>query len=271
MACNISPLAQVDPQAQLGEDVQIGPFCVIGPEVQVGDRSRLDSHVVINGRVTVGSDNRFHPGAVIGGEPQDISYAGGETRVEIGDGNLFREGVTVNRGAEKEDGVTRIGNKNMLMANCHVAHNCHIHDGVILVNGVLLGGHVHVQDGVVVSGNSVVHHFSTLGTLCFVGGGSRVPHDVPPYMMWVGADDCRVRTINVVGMQRRGIRHETIRLIKHVQRLLYRDHKPIDFVAAEMNHRVDGEWPPELALLIDFLSERNVGRQGRRREARRAA
>jgi len=143
---------------------------VVGPDVVLGDGCRLDSHVVISGHTSVGCNNRFFPHAVIGAEPQDYSYTGSPTRVLIGDDNVFREGVTVNRGAEKEDHVTRIGHRNLLMANSHVAHNCHIHDGVVLVNGVLLGGHVHVHDGAIISGNAVVHHFATLGTLAFVGG-----------------------------------------------------------------------------------------------------
>src|SRR5262249_33525040 len=139
---------------------------------------------------------------VIGAEPQDYSYSGSATRLEIGLGNTFREGVTVNRGAEKEDHVTRIGNGNLLMANCHVAHNCWLHNQVVLVNGVLLGGHVHVHDGAIISGNAVVHHFATLGTLSFVSGGCRVPADVPPYMLAAGCDNPRIINVNLVGMQR---------------------------------------------------------------------
>src|SRR6516165_5816683 len=179
MTTSISPLAHVDRRAELGRDITIGPFCDIGPNVVLGDRCRLDSHVVLTGHTAIGADNRFFPHCVIGAEPQDYSYSGSPTRVEIGDANTFREGVTVNRGAEKEDHVTRIGNHNLLMANCHVAHNCHLHDHIVLVNGVLLGGHVHVHDWAIVSGNTVVHHFATLGTISFVGGGCRVPTDVP--------------------------------------------------------------------------------------------
>ena len=165
MPTKISQLSQIDPRAELGVDLEIGPFCVVGPDVKIGDGTCLQSHVSITGRTTIGCDNIFYPNSVVGAGPQDVSYCSDETMLEIGDGNIFREGVTVNRGAEKEDSVTRIGNNNMLMANSHVAHNCHIFNDVILVNGVLLGGHVHVHDGAIVSGNSVVHHFSTLGTL----------------------------------------------------------------------------------------------------------
>ena len=175
MDTNISPLSQVDPQARLGRGVVIGPFCVVGPQVSIGAGTVLRSHVVLTGNTTVGTDNQFWPHCVIGGDPQDVSWDDSDTEIQIGDNNIFREGVTVNRGAEKEDGITRIGNHNMFMANSHVAHNCRIYNNVILVNGVLLGGHVHVHDGAIVSGNSVVHHFSTVGRLSFISGGCRVP------------------------------------------------------------------------------------------------
>jgi UDP-N-acetylglucosamine acyltransferase len=269
MAAHISPLAQVDPHAQLGDDVHVGPFCLVGANVTLGDGCRLDSHVVIVGDTMVGAHNRFFPHCVIGAEPQDYSYSGAPTRLEIGDENTFREGVTVNRGAEKEDHVTRIGNRNLLMANCHVAHNCHIHDQVILVNGVLLGGHVHVQDGAIVSGNAVVHHFATLGTLSFVSGGCRVPNDIPPYMLAAGSDDPRIISVNVVGMQRRGISADTIAVIRQAHRLLYREHKRLeearDIFAAELA----GCIPIELMRLLDFVERQQTGKQGRQGEARR--
>src|SRR5437868_1657842 len=222
MAAFISHLAEVSPQAEIGADVHVGPFCIVGPHVRLGARSRLDSHVVLTGHTTIGVGNRFFPNCVIGAEPQDYSYAGSPTRVEIGDSNTFREGVTVNRGAEKEDHVTRIGSHNLLMANCHVAHNCRLHDHIVLVNGVLLGGHVHVHDWAIISGNSVVHHFASLGTVSFVGGGCRVTADVPPYMLAAGSDDPCIATVNVVGMERRGIPQVTIAVIRQAHRLLYR-------------------------------------------------
>ncbi|MCH8828657.1 MAG: acyl-ACP--UDP-N-acetylglucosamine O-acyltransferase, partial [Planctomycetes bacterium] len=138
MTTRISPLAQVDPRAELAADVEIGPYCTVGPHVLIGDGTVLDSHVVITGHTTIGRGNRFWPHTVIGAEPQDVSYRESSTLLEIGDDNRFREGVTVNRGAEKEDRTTRIGNGNMIMANAHVAHNCRIFNNVIPVNGVLL-------------------------------------------------------------------------------------------------------------------------------------
>jgi len=267
MATEISPLACVDPRAVIGMDVKIGPFCVVGPQVVIGDNNVLDSHVAIIGRTTIGNANRFWPNVVIGGEPQDKSYCDGETTIEIGSHNQFREGVTVNRGADKEDGCTRIDSWNLLMSNAHVAHNCHIFNHTILVNGVLLGGHVHVHDRAIVSGNSVVHHFSTIGTLAFISGGCRVPHDVPPYMMWAGSDDPGVRTINLIGLQRSGMTAEGVARVKAAHRMLYREHKTVADVRAHFAAEFGPTLPDDVLTLLDFLDAQRAGRMGRAREA----
>lgn len=271
MANSISPLAQVDRRAELGSDVYVGPFCLIGPHARVGDRCRLDSHIVITGNTTLGSDNRIFPHCVIGGEPQDYSYKGSPTRVEIGDGNTFREGVTVNRGAEKEDHITRIGNHNLLMANSHVAHNCHIFDHVLLANGVLLGGHVHLHDWSAISGNTVIHHFCSIGTVAFVGGGCRVVADVPPYMLAAGNDDPSIATINVVGMRRRGISAATIAIVRRAHRLIYRHHQKLAEVREVFAKEFGDCLPIELARLLDFVEKQQAGKNGRAGEARRDA
>lgn len=269
MSTIVSPLAQVDPQAELGDDVHIGPFCVVGPHVTIGSGTQLDSHVNIVGHTTIGERNRFFPYVVIGGEPQDLGYRDSGTRLEIGDENCFREGVTVSRGAQKEDHTTYIGNNNMLMANSHVAHNCRLHNRVILVNGVLLGGHVHIHDGAIVSGNSVVHHFSTLGTLSFVSGGCRVPHDVPPFMLAAGSDNPTIKTVNVVGMRRQGISEETIKVIKQAHRLIYREHKRLDAAIDVLHNNLAGVLPYELSTLLSFIERQRQGEMGRAREAAR--
>ncbi|MCA9082524.1 MAG: acyl-ACP--UDP-N-acetylglucosamine O-acyltransferase [Planctomycetaceae bacterium] len=267
MEPQISPLSQVSPSAQLGKGVNIGPFCVVGPEVQIGDFTELKSHVVLEGRTTIGCHNKLYPGCVIGGEPQDVSYQESSTEVLIGDHNLFREGVTVNRGAEKEDGVTRIGNRNMFMANSHIAHNCRIFDDVILVNGVLLGGHVHVHDRAIVSGNTVVHHFSTIGRLSFVSGGCRVPHDIPPFMLAAGSDNPTLKTINIVGMRRAGISDKSIDLVKTAFRMLYRKRTSLEEVRQHFEETLDGIIPLELSQLLNFIEQQRAGKLGRAREA----
>jgi len=266
MTVSISHLSEISPKAELGNNVTIGPFCVVGPHVVLGDDCKLDSHVTIVGNTTIGQGNRFWPNVVIGAEPQDIAYQDSNTKVAIGDDNIFREGVTVNRGAEKEDGVTRIGNRNLFMCNSHIAHNCHIFNKVILVNGVLLGGHVHVQDGAIISGNSAVQHFSTVGTLAFIGGVSRVIVDVAPYMLASGCDRFAVRTINKVGMRRNGISDSTIKIIKKAYKLIFREHKKLDeiknFFAAELEDVI----PIELSTLFKFLDLQQQGKMGRARE-----
>ena len=267
MGTSISPLADVDARAELGTNVTVGPFCRVGPHVKLGDGCTLDSHVAIVGHTTIGSGNRFWPQAVIGAEPQDLSFVESNTRTEIGDDNIFREGVTVHRGADKEDGVTRIGHGNMLMANSHVAHNCCLHNNVILVNGVLLGGHVHVHDGAIVSGNSVVHHFATLGTLSFIGGGCRVTRDAPPYMLCVGNENQTVKTINIVGMRRAGISEDSIRIIRRTHRLVFREMKKLEEVREYFARELDGILPIELSALLSFLERQRGGKVGRGREA----
>ena len=266
MSVTISPLSLVEKGAELGVDVEIGPFCRVGPHCRIGDGTRLDSHVAIIGHTTIGCRNHFQPHVVIGGDPQDVSYRQSDTRVVIGDDNVFREGVTVNRGAEKEDRTTRIGNQNMLMANSHVAHNCHVFNQVKLVNGVLLGGHVHVHDGAIISGNSVVHHFSTLGTLCFVSGGCRVPHDVPPFMLAAGSDNPEIKTINAVGMKRANITPEAVQQIKDVFRLIYRQKKSLD-----ETRQIVQSWTQavsdEVQQLLNFVELQKAGVMGRAREA----
>lgn len=267
MTATISKLAQIDSGAKIGNNVTIGPFCRIGSEVEINDNTVLDSHVVVIGQTSIGQNNRFMPHVVIGGEPQDKSYRDSGTKVVIGDGNMFREGVTVNRGAEKEDQTTRIGNHNLLMANSHVAHNCHIYNDTILVNGVLLGGHVHVENGAIISGNSVVHHFSTVGTLAFVSGGCRVPHDIPPYMLAAGSDNPTIKTVNKVGMHRAGISDQTIQVVFRAFKLLYRQHKKLDEVRNQLHKDLNGVIPLELNNLFMFLERQKQGRMGRGRES----
>ena len=268
----VSPHAVVDPGATIGPGCYVGPFCLVGPDVTLGPNNRLDSHVAIVGHTTIGEGNRFWPQSCIGGEPQDKAFDPAcDVRVEIGDENQFRENVTVHRGAPKEDGVTRVGSRNLLMAGAHVAHNCHIFDDTILVNGVLLGGHVHVHDRAIVSGNSVVHHFSTIGTMAFVSGGCRVPHDVPPYMLAAGSDNPQVRTINAVGMKRAGIPMATIKLVKQAYRRIFRDHQPAGQLRDEFAEQCDGVLPLELVNLLAFVEAQGEGRMGRQREGNTAA
>lgn len=267
MATSISNLSHVDSQAEIGEDVTIGPFCFVGPDVKIGNGTVLDSHVSITGHTTIGERNRFFPTSVIGSEPQDAGYHGAPTRLIIGDDNLFREGCTIHRGAEKEDHCTRIGNRNTFLCNSHVAHNCQIFDDVTLVNGVLLGGHVHVHDRAIVSGNTVVHQFCTVGTLAFVSGGARATIDVPPFMICTGSDDFRVRFVNLVGMQRAGISESSIAVIRKAYRLFYRKNKKLDEVREIFSQELEGVMPMALQTLFNHFEGIQGSKAGRGREA----
>lgn len=271
MANVIHPLACVDPRAELGDQIEIGPFCVIGPHVKLGNRCQLANNVTILGHTTIGDGNRFYSNCVIGGEPQDYSYKDSPTWLEIGEDNVFREGVTVHRGAEKEDHGTRIGHHNMLMSNAHVAHNCCIGNNTMIVNGVLLGGHVHVHDRAIISGNTVVHHFCSIGTLAFISGGCRCTVDVPPYMMAAGSDRFEIKTINVVGMKRAGISDSSIAVIRQAYKLLFREHKLLADVREYFAQQQDTIHPIELHTLLNFVEMTNGGKMGRGREVFRNA
>lgn len=265
----ISPLAVVAPQAVLAPDVEIGPYCIIGPDVTIGSGCRLDGHVVITGHTQIGRNNRFHHHCIIGGEPQDYCYSGAPTRLIIGDDNVFREGVTVHRGAEKEDGITRIGSHCMFMVNVHIAHNCLICNHVILVNTVQLGGHVHVHEGAIISGGSVVHHFATIGKLAFVGGQTKVVVDIPPFMLAQGSDDFSVVTTNAVGLQRKGVPEDVQRVLKRAHRLLFREMRKLSETRQILASELGQAFPPELSTLLDFVQFQHNGKNGRGGEVRR--
>jgi UDP-N-acetylglucosamine acyltransferase len=268
MTAMISDQASVDPRAELDDDVEVGPFCLVGPEVTIGRGTRLLSHVTVTGCVTIGEFNQLYPGAVVGAEPQDLSYRGSRTRVVIGDRNVLRECVTVNRATEKEEGVTVIGNRCFLMACCHVAHDCFIGDGVVIANGTLLAGHVRVHHHATLSGNIGVHHFTTVGSYSFVGGMSRVLHDVPPYMLAEG-NPARPRCVNVVALQRNHFPTETIQALNEAHRLIYRAKVGLDHAREIL--RSNEKLIPPVNHLLNFIQEQQEGRHGRARERRRAA
>jgi UDP-N-acetylglucosamine acyltransferase len=220
------------------------------------------------GRVSIGQHNHIYPGVVIGGEPQDISYRGTDTQVTIGDHNLIREGVTINRGSEKEDGITAIGNHNFLMACCHVAHDCKLANHIVIANGTLLGGHVHIHDHASLSGAVAVHHYASIGSYSFVGGLSRVLHDVPPFML-VEGHPARPRCINVVALKRNQFSPETIECLSEAHRLLYRAKVGLDHAREIL--RGNDQLMPQVNHLLAFIQQQQEGKHGRARERRRAA
>jgi len=264
----ISDHAIVDPKANIAEGVEIGAFCVIGPDVTIGRGTRLENGVTIMGRVTLGQYNRVFPGAVIGGDPQDLSYRGEDTQVVIGDHNIIREMVTINRGTRKELGITSIGNNSYFMACCHIAHDCRVGDRVVIANGTLLGGHVHIHDDASLSGAVAVHHYTTIGSYSFIGGLNRVTHDVPPYML-VDGSPARPRCVNVVALKRNDFPADVISAISEAQRLIYRARVGLDNAREIL--RSNNQLVPAVNHLLNFVQSQQEGRHGRGREQRRAA
>jgi UDP-N-acetylglucosamine acyltransferase len=268
MAISIAANAWIDPRAEIDADVEVGPFCMIGPGAKVGRGTRLLNHVTLMGDVTVGEHNLLYPNVVLGGEPQDISYQGTNTSVIIGNHNTLREGVTINRGSEKEDGVTSIGNHNFLMGNCHVAHDCKLGDHIIIANGSLLAGHVHVHDHASISGGCAVHHYVTIGSYSFLGGLSRALHDVAPFMLVEGVPG-KPRCINIVALKRNGFSKAAIDCLAAAHRLLYRSKVGLHHAREILT--ANDKLTPEVLQLLQFIEGQQEGKHGRGREIRRAA
>jgi len=268
MAVYVGDNVSIDPRAQIDEDVEIGHFCVIGPHVKIGRGTRLENGVTVMGHVTLGCYNHVYPGAVLGGEPQDISYAGSDTKVIVGDYNVIREGATINRASEKEDGITRVGDHNFLMGYCHVAHDCKLGNHIIIANNTLLGGHVHVHDHASLSGAVAVHHFTTIGSYSFIGGMSAVRHDVPPYIL-VDGHPSKPRCLNMVGLKRNNFPDNAIACLNEAYRLLFRSKVGLDNAWEIL--RNNGHLVPQVNHLLNFVQNQHEGQHGRGRERRRAA
>jgi UDP-N-acetylglucosamine acyltransferase len=217
----IHPTASVHPRAELEAGVWIGPGCVVGEHVRIGRATRLEAHVVVDGWTTIGAENVFSPYSAIGGPPQDVGYQNDETRVVIGDRNVFREFITVNRATTKDERVTTVGDDGYFMAYAHIAHDCRVGNGVILTNGATLGGHVRIGDRANISAFVGIHQFSRIGRFAFVGGYSVLTQDVLPFAKVVGQRPPRVFGMNIVGLRRNGFNKERMAAIKQIFGLLF--------------------------------------------------
>jgi UDP-N-acetylglucosamine acyltransferase len=248
--------AVVHPDAVLGNDVVVGPFCVIGPEVSIGDRTRLTAHVVIEGRVSLGADNVVAPFASLGGPPQDLKYAGEATSVTIGAGNRICEYVTVNRGTAGGGGVTRIGDKNLLMAYTHIAHDANVGSRIVFANAATLAGHVEVGDDATVGGFSGIHQFCRVAKHAFIGGYSVLTQDALPWVLTVG-NRAVSHGVNIVGLKRKGYPPETIDAIKRCYATLFRSKMLLEDAIA----KVDAESGsiPEIRYFLDFVKSSGRG------------
>lgn len=264
----IHPTAIVDPTAQLAESVVVGPYCVIGQGVVIGEKSVLHNHVTVQCDTIMGCCNTLYPFSVIGADPQDRKYRGERTTLEIGDHNRIREHVTIHRGTGNGGGITRIGNRNLIMVAVHIAHDCWLGDDICIANQVMLAGHVRIEDGANIGGGAGLHHFTTVGSCAFVGGLARITKDVPPYMI-VEGNPAEVRAINSIAMTRRGYSPEHIDAIKDAYKRLYRENgPPMSDKLIELKREYSNV--PAVIRLCDALAAAAEGVHGRALEIKRA-
>ncbi len=254
---SVHPTAIIDPGAKVHSSCEIGPYCVIGAGVELGERCRLLSHVAIEGPTRIGADNRFFPFCSIGMAPQDLSYAGEPTRLEIGDHNEIREFVTISRGTHKGGSLTHVGSHCLIMAYTHVAHDCVIGSHVIMANAATLGGHVIVEDWATVGALCPVHHYVRIGAHSFIGGGTTVTRDVLPFSKTAAARDTHAYGLNAVGLERRGFSKERIHKIHHAYKVLLASKLNTTQALEKLKSEADrGE---DVDLLIRFIEESERG------------
>jgi UDP-N-acetylglucosamine acyltransferase len=253
MATLIHPTAIVHPGAELGEGVEIGPYAIVGPQVTVGARTVLGPHAILERNVRMGADCRVGPSSVVGGDPQDVKYRGEETWVEVGEGTVIREFVTVNRGTTQSY-RTSLGQGCLLMSYVHVGHDCHIGDAVILSSSTGIAGHVTIGDRAILNGQVGVAQFLRIGTFAYVGGHSAVRKDIPPYLR---TDGDRVLGLNRVGLQRNGFSAETIEALTQAYRLFFRS--PYNVSQALEQARTTLATVPEVQAFVQFIESSEKG------------
>ena len=251
-AAGIHPTAVVDPAARIGDGVSIGAFTFVGPEVEIGDGTQVGPHCSLHGPTRLGRDNRIVGHAAIGGEPQDKKFNGERVALEIGDRNLVREFVTLNRGTGDGGGLTRIGNDNWFLAYTHVAHDCMVGDHCVFSNNATLAGHVVVGDHVILSGFAGVHQFCRIGAHAFIGMGAFVNGDVPPFLMVAQDKYARPRGINAEGLKRRGFDTARIAAIRRAYRALYMGDTKLDEARGELEE-IAAAGSSDVRAMLDFI------------------
>jgi len=261
----IHPTATVDPSARIGDDVEIGAYSVVGEEAEIGDGTRLRSHVVVEPYVTLGRRCDVFPGAVLGGIPQDRKFKGEKTFLIIGDDNIIREHVTIHRAAGAGN-ETRIGDNNLIMAYCHIGHNCQIASGITMANSTGISGHCLVEERVNFGGLVGVHQFVRIGRMAMIGGYSKVVQDIPPFMMADGRP-CKVLDLNVIGLRRSGVSSPVRADLKQAYKLLYRSQMNMSQAVETIEAEVDAS--PERDYLLDFIRNIRFGSNGRQNDAPR--
>jgi UDP-N-acetylglucosamine acyltransferase len=249
----IHPTAIVDSQAELDDSVQIGPYTVIGPQVRIGAGTVVGPHCVIEGRTTIGCDNRIYQFASIGAMPQDMSHGGEVTELVIGDRNTVREFCTFNTGTYKEQGVTRVGSDNWIMAYVHLAHDVQLGSHTVLANNATLAGHVHVGDWAVIGGLTGVHQFVHIGAHAMIGFQGHVAQDVAPFMT-VDGNPLALRAVNLTGLKRRDFSAERLAVVRQMHKLIFRSGLTLEQAVAEVEGLRGQGGDQELQLMLDFLA-----------------
>jgi UDP-N-acetylglucosamine acyltransferase len=252
----IHPTAIVSPDAVIGEGSSIGAYTIIGRQVRIGDDTAIASHVVIEDGTVIGSNCQVSQYSCIGGIPQDLKFKGEITRVVIGDFNNIREFVTINRATSEDIGVTQIGDHNLIMAYCHVAHNCLLRNNIVLANGTNLAGHVIVEEYAVVGGMTGVHQFTHIGAHSMIGGASAVNKDVPPYVTASG-NHAKLYGLNLIGMKRRGFSVQTLQALKDSYRIIFRSNLLLSEAVAQVRRDVPDFL--EVRHFIDFIEQSKRG------------
>jgi UDP-N-acetylglucosamine acyltransferase len=255
MSTRIHPTAIVDPSAVIGGDADVGPYVIIGPSCTVGDGCVISARATLERNVHLASRVRIGAGSIIGGDPQDLKYQGEETTVEIGEGTVVREYSTINRGTT-ESFKTSVGRNCFIMSYVHLAHDCHVGDNVIISNGSQFAGHVTIEDRAIISGLVGVHQFVRIGTHSFIGGSSRVPKDIPPYLKAVG-NPIRLYGLNSVGLTRSGFDPVVVRELKRVYRLFFRSE--LNVTQAKERAEQELQMTPEVKHFLDFVGNSDRG------------
>lgn len=252
----IHPTAVVGSDADLAAGVIIGPYACIGENVRIGKNTIVGPHVTIEGHVEIGEGNRISPFTSIGSPPQDIGYRGEETRVVIGNNNVIREFVTINRATAKQDWITEIGNENYIMAYAHIAHDCRLGNRVIMSNVATLGGHIQVGDHAILGGLVAVHQFVRIGAYAFLGAKSGIDRDVPPFMITAGPR-AKLYGVNRRGLVRMGFEPRIVDDLKMAYRIIWREKRGFTEGVEEVRRRVRPSG--ELELLLSFLKDSKRG------------
>jgi len=252
----IHPTAIIAPDAQMEEGVEIGAYSIIGADVKIGKNTIIGPHAVIEDFTHIGEGCHIFQFASVGAGPQDLKFGGEKTRVVIGNFNTIREFATIHRATTADIGVTILGDHNLIMAYCHVAHNCKLGNHIIMSNAATLGGHTHIEDYAIIGGLTGIHQFSHIGAHCIVGGASGVNKDVPPYTTAAG-NHAKLFGLNLIGLKRRGFSEETINALKKAYRIIFRSHLLLHTAIEKVEAEVEDF--PEVRHFVKFIQESKRG------------